>query len=146
MPLVAPDSESDGGFTNTLSPGGMAQINAPVIPVPIPTSIAASATWNSGLIFSDGYRYLTVAVTASQTGSLVITQFVDMAGTIARPAITNPIVAATPLIIDIPGTLTPNTATTAPAYPYPFMSFTVQIINSTTISNISAFQVLLSGG
>jgi hypothetical protein len=141
MPLVAPDSESDGGFTNTLSPGGMAQINAPVIPVPIPTSIAASATWNSGLIFSDGYRYLTVAMTLSAGASLSITQFVDMAGTIARTPVTATIVAATPLIVDIPG------ATAGVInYPFPFMSFTVQIVNGGAIANVTAFQVLLSGG
>jgi len=146
MPIVAPDSESDGGYTSTISSGGMAQINAPEIPVPIPASIAASATWNSGLIFSDGYRYLTVAVTLSVGASLVITQFVDMAGTIARPPITNTIVAATPLIVDIPGTLTPGSATTAPAYPYPFMSFTIQIVNGAAIAAVTGFQVLLSGG
>lgn len=142
MPIVAPDSESDGGYTSTISSGGMAQINAPEIPVPIPASIAASATWNSGLIFSDGYRYLTVAVTLSVGASLVITQFVDMAGTIARlPPITTAIVAATPLIVDIPG------ATAGVInYPYPFMSFTIQIVNGAAIAAVTGFQVLLSGG
>jgi hypothetical protein len=146
MPIVAPDSESDGGFTTTFSLGGMAQINVPEIPNigTLGATLAASTgTWNSGLIFSDGYRYLTVAATLSQGGTILITQYVDMAGTIARPpgsAIA--MTGATPLIVDIPG------ATAGVInYPYPFMSFTILISNTTaSTALISAFQVLLSGG
>lgn len=134
MPIVAPDSESDGGYTQTYSQAGMAQVNQPTIPVAMPASIAASGNWNSGLIFSDGYRYLTVTATSSQAGALVIQQYVDMAGTIPRVVSSTALVAATPLIVDI-------------ADLKPFMSFTVQINNTGgSGAAVTGFQVLLAGG
>lgn len=135
MPIVAPDSESDGGFAQTISQAGMGQVNQPVIPNPLIAPILTSATWNSGLIYSDGYRFLTVAATASQAGSLVITEFVDTAGLIPRPSpSTTPLVAATQLIVDI-------------ADLKPFQTFSIQIINgSGGASTVTNLYILLSAG
>lgn len=135
MPIVAPDSESDGGFAQTYSQAGMAQVNSPIIPNPLMTTIAAtSGVWNSGLIYSDGYRYLTVALTSSQAGSLVITQYVDTLGLIPRTAVTTAIVGATPLIVDI-------------ADLKPFQTFTVSISNTGgSAATVTNLYILLSAG
>ena len=91
-------------------------------------------------MFNDGYRILTVAIVMTQAGTVVITPYVDLAGTIARPAISGTIVANTALIVDIPAT--PYTETMPP-----FCSFTLQINNTGgSIATITSFQVILSGG
>lgn len=135
MPIVAPASGTDGAFTNVTSAAGVAQITSPVIPNPIVASIpATSGTWNSGVIVGDGFRYLTVAVTMSQAGSLVITEYLDLASTIARPALSTPIVAATPLIVDI-------------ADLKPFVGFSIQINNTgASPGAVTSFAVLMSAG
>lgn len=135
MPIVAPASEANGGFVQTLSQGGMAQINQANIPNPAPASIAASSSWDSGLIRSDGWRYLSVGVTMSTAGSLVITRYVDVAGAIARPASTTSIVAATPLLVDIGSDLKP------------FQAFRVVVNNTAlTAGAVSGFTLLMSAG
>lgn len=141
MPIVTPASDATGGFEQLQSQAGMGQVLYPpaAFPIPLPQTIAAtSGVWNSGLMFNDGYRFITVALTSSQAGALVITQYLDLAGTIARPVAgvpwTTPIVAATPLIVDISDLK-------------PFVSFTISISNTGgSAATVSALQVILSGG
>lgn len=103
-------------------------------PVPLPPSIGAGGNWLSGLLFNDGYRYITVGVTSSQAGALVIQQYLDFAGTMARTVSSTAILAATPLIVDISDLK-------------PFVSFTVQITNTSgSAATVSKLQVILSGG
>lgn len=105
-----------------------------VFPIPFTSTIAASGSWSSGLMFNDGYRYLTVALTMTTAGTLNIQQYLDLAGTIPRGAVnTSPIVAATALIVDI-------------ADMKPFVTFTIQILNSGGAATVSSFQVILSAG
>lgn len=134
MPIVAPASGTDGAFTNVFSDGGMAQITQPAIPTAIVTSLLAAGVWNSGLIFNDGFRFLTVAVTMTQAGTLAINQFIDAAGLIARVPISTPVVAGTPLIVDVSDLK-------------PFMTFTLVLTNtSVATATVSGFGILLSAG
>lgn len=103
-------------------------------PIPLPATIAGGANWNSGLIFNDGYRFLTLALTSTQAGTAVIQQYLDLAGTIARPTAPVTIIAATPLIVDISDLK-------------PFVTFTVQINNSSgSLGTLTGVQLILSGG
>lgn len=135
MPILAPASGTDGAFTNVYSDGGMAQVTQPVLPTPIVTSIPATiGTWNSGTIVSDGFRFVTVALTMSQAGTVVITQYIDMASTISRPPLSTAIVAATALIVDISDLK-------------PFVGFSIQINNTGASPGlVTGFAVLLSAG
>jgi hypothetical protein len=140
MPIVTPSSDASGAFEVLHSPAGMAQVLYPPagFPVPLPTTIAAGSNWNSGLIFAEGYRYITVTLTSTQAGSLVIQEYCDLAGTIARSAsgtpFTTPIVAATPLIVDVSDLK-------------PFVTFTVQVSNTSgSTATLSGFQLILGAG
>lgn len=110
-------------------------------PIPLPLTLAATTgTWSSGLMFNDGYRIMTLGVQTTQAGTVVITPYIDLAGTLARPAINGTLVANTLLIVDVPAT--PFTETMPP-----FACFTLQINNTAgSISTITAVQVILSAG
>jgi hypothetical protein len=134
MTLIAPASGVDGAFNTTFAQAGMAQITASNIPVPIVTSLLASGVWSSGLILNDGFRYLSVGVTMSQAGTLVVNQFIDTAGLVARTPISNTVVASTPLLIDVSDLK-------------PFLAFTLVLTNtSVSTATVSGFAVLLSAG
>jgi hypothetical protein len=125
-----------------MSQAGFGQILYPPAPFPVllPTTIGAGLNWNSGLLFNDGYRNMTVGVLMTQAGTLAIQQYIDLAGTMARPVNSTAIVASTLLIVDIP-----TTAATIP--PPPFASFTIQITNSSGVTaTLTNFQAILSAG
>lgn len=48
-----------------------------------------------------GFKALTVAITGSQTGTVVITRYIDLAGTIVQASVSTPIVAATLLVVNV---------------------------------------------
>lgn len=126
---------------------GFGQILYPpaVFPIGLPATIAGSGTWNSGLLFNDGYRNLTVAVQMNQAATLAIQLFLDLAGTIPRAVVGSPftITANTLLIVDLP----PAPTATAPGpYMPPWASFSIQIANGATPATITAFQMILSAG
>lgn len=136
MPIVTPASDASGAYEQLQSAAGMGQILYPpaYFPTAIPPTIAGGANWLSGLIFNDGYRYITLALTSTQAGAANIQQYVNLAGTIARPVSTTAIVANTPLIVDISDLK-------------PFTSMTVQITNTSgSAATITGFQLILSGG
>lgn len=134
MPLISPASGVDGAFQQPFSQGGVSQVIQPAIPVPVPSSIAAGGNWNSGLIFADGFRYLSIGVTSSQPGTIVIQQYLDMSGSVARTPISTALVAATPLIVDV-------------ADLKPFVTFTLAItIPGGTPGAITGFAVLMGAG
>jgi len=116
-------------------------------PVPLPTTLAASTgTWTSGLLFNDGYRILTIGVLMTQAGTLAVTPYIDLAGTMARVVTNSPftIAANTLLIVDLPPA--PVAATPGNFFP-PFCSFTITINNTALVTaTITSFQVLLSAG
>ncbi len=89
-------------------------------------------------MFVEGYRYITLGMTSSQAGSLIITEFLDLAGLIPRPfassPFTTPIVAATALIVDISDLK-------------PFVTMTISISNTGgSAAVISPFQLILAAG
>lgn len=146
MPFAAPASDASGAFEQFVSMAGWGQILYPPagFPNPLPATIAASGAWNSGLIYSDGFRILTVAVQSTQAGSCVIQPYIDLAGTIPRPAITTSLTANTLAIIDLP----PAPTSTSPGpYMAPWASFTVNITNTGgSLATLTAFQLILSAG
>ena len=85
-------------------------------------------------MFNDGYRNITVGVTSTQAGALVIQPYLDIAGTIARTVSTTAILANTALIVDL-------------ANQAPWLSYTVQITNTSgSTATISGFQLIQSAG
>lgn len=147
MPIVAPASDASGEFEQLFSQAGFGQVLYPpaAFPVPLPTTLAASTgVWNSGLMYNDGMRYLTLALTSTQAGACIIQMYVDLAGTIARPPVTTAIVANTLLIIDLPA---PAVAVVAGPLLPPFASFTINITNTGgSIATLSTVQLILSAG
>lgn len=147
MPIIAPASDASGDFEQLISQAGFGQVLYPpaAFPVPLPATLAAtSGVWNSGLMFNDGMRYITLALTSSQAGACIIQMYVDLAGTIPRPPVTTSIVANTGLIIDLP---VAPTATAPGPYLPPFASFTINITNTGgSIATLSGVQLILSAG
>lgn len=134
MPLASHSNQTAGGFEQPYSQAGMMQVISPEMPTPIPTTLAASSTWSSGLIFSDGYRYLTVGATSSQAATLTVQQYLDTAGTIPRTAITATMSANTAAILDISDLK-------------PFVTYTVSVINGSSLaSTLSSFALIMSAG
>src|SRR4051812_29865065 len=136
MPIIIPASDGSGAYEQLTSQAGMGQVLYPTnpFPIPLPTTLTASQVWSSGLIFSEGYRYVTFGVTSTQTGSSVLTTYLDLAGTIARPATTTAIVANTALIVDL-------------ADLKPFVTLTLSLSNTSgSTATLSGFQLILAAG
>ena len=136
MPIIVPASDGAGAFEMLYSQAGMAQVLYPpnAFPVPLPATIAGGANWLSGLIFSEGYRYITLAVTSTQAGAANIQTYLNLAGTIARVVSTTPIVANTALIVDISDLK-------------PFVTLTVQITNTSgSPATVTGLQLILAAG
>jgi hypothetical protein len=134
MPIASHSPETGGGFETPFATAGKMQIIAPDYPVPPPATLAGSGTWSSGLMYSNGYQVLTVAVNMNQGGTLTITRYVDILGTIARPTTGSPftIVSGTTLIVDV-GT-----------DDLPWVTFNLSVTNgSGSAATISAFAVLM---
>jgi hypothetical protein len=75
--------------------GGSASI--PLPPNPLPTTIPAAGTYDSGVMGGSGYNRLAAAVTSSQNGVLSITRYIDAAGTIPIGTVaTQALTAGTP--------------------------------------------------
>jgi hypothetical protein len=135
MTLVTTASDP-AAFQELISQAGFGQVIYPpnTFPTPLPLTVAGGSNWLSNLIVADGYRNVTVGVTSTQAGALVIQMYLDIAGTIARAPVSTPLVAATPLIVDL-------------ANQAPFLSMTLQITNTSgSPATISGFQLILSAG
>ncbi len=96
---------------------------------PAPTTIAASATWNSGILISGGSPKVAAGVTSTQAGAITITRYLDTAGTVTIDTHTAPLTAN-------------NFASLVLVDNVPFGSFMVQISNTggsaATLTNFSA--------
>lgn len=139
MPIATVASELTGGFEQPFSQAGKVQINS-FIGMPVgAASVAAGATaipgtspaYTSPLLFADGYQVITIALTMAAAGTLVITRYLDAAGTMARPASTTSIVSATALIVDITDDL-------------PFLTFQFVINNTGSATFLSAFAFIMN--
>ncbi len=126
---------SNQGVTQYYEPvaiGPVAQ-TLPVPPTPVPATIAAGATWDSGLINADGYKAIAVGVTLDQAGSLKLLRFIDGGGVVAQGAASTQALAA-----GAPGVLNVNDN-------LPFQSFRVQIQNSSAaVAHPGNFALLLN--
>lgn len=148
MPIVTPKSDGPGAFEQLYSPAGLAQVLYPDNPFPVllPTTLAAGATWNSGLIYAEGYRNITVGILMTQAGTLSINLYLDLLGTMPRVVTGSPftIVANTLLITDIPPA--PTQAAPNPYQP-PFVTMSLAIAN-TAVSDatLSKMQLILQAG
>lgn len=98
-----------------------------------PVTLAVSASWNSGILASDGYKSLAAGVTSSLTGTLTIQRYLDPGGTVAIGSL-----ASVSLVAATAASLAVNDGT-------PFSSFRIVLTNTgagtTTITN---FFVLLA--
>lgn len=134
MPFATHSNQSSGGFEQPFSQAGFLQVVAPELPNPAPTTIGAGATWDSGVIYSDGYRYLTCGVNLTQAGSVIFTQYIDTGATMARTTLATSLTANTLAIADVSDLK-------------PFVCYRVQVINSgVSAATLSSFGLLMSAG
>lgn len=135
MPLAAHDYETSGGFEQPISLAGKMQVAAVAMPNGILTvgqTIAGSGNWKSGIIFADGYQIISVAVQMNQAGTLIITRYLDIGGTIARTPSSTSIVSGTLLIVDITDDA-------------PFLTFQIEVDNgSGSAATIAAFACIMN--
>lgn len=110
----------------------------PVFPVgmpnPIPaTGISIPGQWVSGVFPSNGLQFVSVGITLDQDGTLIITRYLDPSGTVVQARSSTPIVALTPLLVNIGSDA------------LPFISLQLLVINGGTVpTNVLAFAALLS--
>ena len=99
-----------------------------------PSSIAASGTWTSNLLPTDGFKVIAVGVTSSQAGVLSVQRYLDTAGLVAQgPPITQAITAATPAVV--------NANDNAPAQSF---KITITNTNGSSAATITNFACLLN--
>ena len=136
MPIVSTELESQ--YWEPVGNGPVALVDLSAWPGLSPSgppgaTIAASSSYQSGVIPSNGFKAIGIGVTLNQAGSITIQRFLDAAGNVPVGA---PITAA----------ITASTAQWATVNDgTPFRSFKFQISNSgTSAANISNFGCLLS--
>jgi hypothetical protein len=125
-------TEENGGFIQPFAVGPVMQA-LPVPEVAPPGTIAASGTYDTGLMPSDGYKVLAVGATLSTTGSIAVQRYIDANGTVPQgAAVTGALTAAAAGILNVNDGL-------------PFASFDVKIINTGSVSaNLTNFGMLLN--
>lgn len=132
---IAVHSDDAGNYEQPISLAGAMQITAPNLPTPLPLQIGIGATWDSGIVVSDGFKAITVGVKGDHAGTLNVLRYIDLAGTIQQGSTsTAAIVANTPLILNVYDNL-------------PFVTFKVQIVNAGgAVMNITAtdFAILMN--
>ncbi len=125
-------TEENGGFIQPFAVGPVMQA-LPIPQVATPGTIAASGTYDAGLMPSDGYKVLAVGATLSNAGSISVQRYIDINGTVPQGAA---VTAA--LTAGAPGILNVNDGA-------PFASFDVKIINSgAVVATLTNFGMLLN--
>jgi hypothetical protein len=134
MPWVS--AELNSSFFDIAGQGPLAQsaIVQDVVPYG-PTTIAAAGNYSTGIIVSDGYKVVAVAITSTTAGALNIQRYLDREGTIPVTAVlSTPIVATTPLIVIVNGSVDN----------LPFASFSIVVTNTSGgTGTINKFYCLL---
>lgn len=100
----------------------LAQLNLAV-------SVPISGNVTSGVILSNGWLAFSLGLTSSQTGSISIQRYLDLAGTVAQgAAITAALTAATPAVANV----------TNDGKPWATMIITVANTSASTIAALTA--------
>jgi hypothetical protein len=111
----------------------------PVVQQPVPTgvhglasTIAASGSITSNLLFAEGYKALAVGATSTQNGQIQVQRYLDDGGLVAQGApVTSALSANTPGVVNITDG-------------QPFSSYKVTITNTggstATLSNVAILQ------
>ncbi len=125
-------TEENGGFIQPFAVGPVMQA-LPIPQVATPGTIAASGTYDAGLMPSDGYKVLAVGATLSNAGSISVQRYIDINGTVPQGAA---VTAA--LTAGAAGILNVNDGA-------PFASFDVKIVNGgATVATLTNFGMLLN--
>ena len=124
------DSEQNSGFWDIRAVGPVAQ-TIPTLETN-PGTIAASGTWDSGVVLSDGFRVIGVGVTSSQAGNLSVQRYLDPAGTVAQGAGESAALSAgAPAVVNVTDGK-------------PFAAFRITVSNSAaSAADITGFAVLM---
>ena len=136
MPIVSTELESQ--YWEPVGNGPVALVDLSAWPGLSPSgppgaTIAASGSYQSGVIPSNGFKAIGIGVLSSQAGAITIQRYLDAAGLVPVGAPIAPTITA-----GTPQWATVNDGT-------PFRSFKFQISNSaTSVANISNFACLLS--
>jgi hypothetical protein len=95
-------------------------------PTPFPATIAGNTTWSSGVILAGNADSIVACATLSQSGDLIVSRYLDAAGTILIDTNNSGMTAATPTTVKLSDFT-------------PFLSFVVSIQNTSgstgTLSN-----------
>jgi len=134
MPLVSPERSTQYWEPVASGPVAQADYSTAVYASPQGTVPTSTPWYTSSIINADGFKFITVAVTSTQAGAINVQLYVDAAGTIKQgAAATVPVIAATPVVLNVNGTTTP------------FQSFTVQITNTGgSPATITGYALLLT--
>jgi hypothetical protein len=125
-------TEENGGFIQPFAVGPVMQA-LPIPQVATPGTIAASGTYDAGLMPSDGYKVLAIGATLSNAGTISVQRYIDVDGTVPQGA-----AVTVALTAGIPGILNINDG-------LPFAAFDVKIINgAATVANVTNFAMLLN--
>jgi hypothetical protein len=136
MPIVSTELESQYWEPVGNGPAALADLSAWAglsASGPPAATIAASSSYQSGVIPSNGFKAIGIGVTSSQAGTITIQRYLDAAGLVpVGAAITASITATTAQWATV------NDGT-------PFRSFKFSVSNSgTSAANITNFGCLLS--
>ena len=125
-------TEENGGFIQPFAVGPVMQA-LPIPQVATPGTIAASGTYDAGLMPSDGYKVLAVGATLSNAGSIAVQRYIDANGTVPQGvAVTAALTAGAAGILNVNDGL-------------PFASFDVKVVNSgSTVATLTNFGMLLN--
>ena len=127
MPLVS--SQKTAGYWEPGAYGPISQM-FPDLPVPIVPTIAASGTWDSGLLLADGFKAMAIGLNVNQSCTLEVRRYIDAAGNVQQSLSSTALSAGTTVV-----NITDN---------LPFYTYRIRIVNGGAIVTISNFTVLLN--
>lgn len=136
MPFAVPSGEDTGAYEQPISQSGVIQVTQPILPVPLPATLAPSGSWVSGPILADGFKVIGAAVVMTQIGTITIQLWLDVAGTIPQGSLVSTAVTANTAAVVNAGNIGGSTANNMP-----FASYTISI-NNTSVSTATLTNVV----
>ena len=130
MPRVSNELASSYWEPQSVGPVAQADLSALLTP---PATLAAGATYTAGPISADGFKVISAAAVMDQAGTLSVSRFLDLAGSVPQggPVLIN-LSAGSPGVANVTDGL-------------PFQSFTVTLTNTSgTAAHVTATCLLLN--
>lgn len=129
MPRVS--SQTTSGYWEPEAVGPVAQCDYSSL---VPGTLAGGGSFDTGIIYADGFKAIAIGVLMSQAGTLSIQRFLDAAGKIPQGAVvTQAVTANAPAVLNVNDNL-------------PFNYVQVKIINGAAgaVATLAAAAILLN--